>query len=238
MSKLSIIIPAYNERATILDLIQQVHAVDIGSTSKEIIVIDDGSTDGTADLIDNLEDILLVKQSSNKGKGCAIRAGLEQATGDIVLIQDADLEYDPQDYPSLIEPILSGAYDVVYGSRRLKKQNQQYVRWTYYAGGILLTFATNILFRSAHITDEPTCYKVFRRSLLNRVTLQCTGFEFCPEITAKILRLNAQIFEVPIRYTPRGIAEGKKIKWRDGLIHLWVLIKYRFTPISSFSAKN
>lgn len=235
MTKLTIIIPVYNEKATILDLLQQVRAVDIGNLDKEIIVVDDGSTDGTTDLLENAGNILVIKQPLNMGKGSAIRTGLERATGEIVLIQDADLEYDPQDYPTLIAPILSGDCDVVYGSRRLIRQDKQYARWTFYAGGIVLTFVTNLLFPGANITDEPTCYKVFRRSLLNRIRLECTGFEFCPEITAKVLRLNTRIFEVPIRYSPRGAAEGKKIKWQDGLIHIWVLIKYRFAPLSRFS---
>ena len=234
MAKLSIVIPAYNEENTIGELLRQVQSVDTGNTEKEIIVVDDGSTDSTNKVVASFGGVTLIRQLKNLGKGFAVRTGIDAATGDIILIQDADLEYDPMDYPALIEPILSDSCDVVYGSRRLRKQARRYSRWTFYAGGVILTTVTNLLFPSAKITDEPTCYKVFRRSFLDRITLTCMGFEFCPEVTAKVLRLNRRIVEVPIQYTPRSAAEGKKIKWRDGIIHVWILIKYRITPRSRF----
>lgn len=227
---LSIIIPTYNEEKTIAHIWKQIKDVPL-TLKKEIIIVDDGSTDGTRKILQHLcfsdKETKVILQDKNQGKGAAIRRGLDVATGEITLIQDADLEYDPCDYQKLIAPLLSGNAQVVYGSRRLKKTNEQYAGITYYIGGIGLTKITNLLYGS-HLTDEATCYKVFTTALLKDLHLECIGFEFCPEVTAKILRRKIPIVEVPISYYPRSTAEGKKIRWKDGVHAVWVLLKYRF----------
>ena len=228
--KLSVIIPCYNERETVLTLLKKVENVDLGAIEKEIIVVDDCSTDGTRELLRDLakdsKNIFLF-QERNQGKGSALRAGFRRMTGDIVIIQDADLEYDPNEYPQLIEPILRGEHRVVYGSRERNALNRTHSGNTYYAGGLFLTWLTNLLYGSA-LTDEPTCYKIFDAALLASIPLQCRRFEFCPEITAKLLRRGIVIKEVPISYHPRRAKDGKKIKIRDGLQAIWTLIKYRY----------
>ena len=224
---LSILIPVFNEELTILDLIHLVQKSDIGNIKKEIIVIDDGSTDKTPELLSDIDDIQLVNHQHNQGKGRAIRTGIEHSTGDVIVIQDADLEYDPNDYRYLIRPIIEGDADVVYGSRRLKKQNKQHSALRFYIGGVVLTAVTNILYPTANLTDEPTCYKAFRANLLRSIDLKCQRFEFCPEVTAKILKQGIQITEVPISYYPRTVSQGKKISWRDGIEAIWTLLKYR-----------
>lgn len=234
--KLSVIIPVYNEAATVSEMINRVGKVNLG---KEIIVVDDGSTDGTREILkevesENLkvqsgsesEDVKIIYHQKNRGKGMAIRTALESVTGDIVIIQDGDLEYDPQDYYQLVKPIMRGNADVVYGSRILKKRKRTSY-WHYYWGGRFLTFVANLLYR-ANITDESTCYKVFRAELLKSMGLKCRGFEFCPEVTAKVCKRGYKIYEVPISCNPRTTEEGKKIGWMDGLIALWILIKYKF----------
>jgi len=230
MHTLSIIIPAYNEEKTIQQLLRNVDAVDLSKykTTKEIIIVDDGSRDKTVEKIQELEKpYVLIRQEKNKGKGAAIRRGIQQATGDIILIQDADLEYDPNDYGNLIEPIITGKAKVVYGSRRLQKTNVQYSGLSFYLGGHMMTFLTNLLYNAA-ITDEPTCYKVFAADVLKSIQLQCKRFEFCPEITAKVLKRGIPIYEVPISYYPRSVKEGKKIRWKDGIEGIWTLFKYKF----------
>lgn len=228
---LSIIIPAYNEEQTIRKLLDKVCAVTlIEGISKEILVIDDGSSDSTNDIVAEyisslgVKNIRLISQERNQGKGNALRKGIEVATGDFIIIQDADLEYDPEDYNLLLPHLLNGE-KVVYGSRFLRKENKHSYQSFYY-GGLLVTFFTNLLFLQK-LTDEPTCYKAFETNFLKSIPLKCTGFEFCPEVTAKTAKKGIKIKEVPIHYYPRSIEQGKKIKWTDGLDALWTLLKYR-----------
>lgn len=228
MKTLSILIPVFNEEGTIARLIEAVRRVDIGDVRKEIVVVDDGSSDGTVAALEKVPDIVLLRHGKNRGKGAAIRTAIGQATGDVIIIQDADMEYDPGDYPSLIQPILDGQAKVVYGSRRLRKTNKQHSGIFFFFGGVGLTLLTNILYPGAHITDEPTCYKTFDGDLLRSIPLKCDRFEFCPEVTAKVLKRGHRIVEVPISYFPRHSDEGKKIKLRDGIEAIWTLLKYRF----------
>lgn len=219
--KLSVIIPAYNEIDTIEETLARVTRVEL---DKEIIVVDDLSTDGTRELLAKIPDIKLVLHKRNIGKGMAIRTALEHVEGDVVIIQDADLEYDPQDFHAMIEPIVNGEAEVVYGSRFLTGRPK--MRWVSYLANRILAGAANILFR-AHISDEATCYKAFAADVLKSIPLTCRGFEFCPEVTAKVLRAGLRIAEVPVYYTPRTAAQGKKIGWWDGVVALWTLVKYR-----------
>lgn len=223
--KLSVVIPVYNEAKTILAVLQMLRQVPV---EKEVIVVDDGSSDGTRELIESLQGngIRAFFHDSNRGKGAALRTGFQHATGDLVVVQDGDLEYDPNDFPKLIAPIVNGEANVVYGSRILNPENAMSY-FSYYWGGRLVTWVTNLLYGS-RITDEPTCYKVFRRDLLLDLRLTCEGFDFCPEVTAKVLKRGERIVEVPISYRPRKIGEGKKIRWTDGLAAVWVLIRERF----------
>ncbi|GAB2619566.1 glycosyltransferase family 2 protein [Emticicia oligotrophica] len=222
---LSVLIPAYNEINNIQNILNKIGEVDI---PMEIIVVDDGSTDGTRELLNTLKSdkIKVVFHEKNQGKGGAIRTAIAHSKGDIIIIQDADLEYDPQDYFKLIPVIESGKEKVVYGSRFLNKQNK-HSYFSFFLGGQVVTWITNILYFQ-NLTDEPTCYKVFDAKLLKSIKLNCTGFEFCPEVTAKIAKLGYKIPEVPISYYPRSISEGKKINWKDGVEAIWVLFKYRF----------
>jgi len=223
--KLSVLIPVHNEEKTLKDIIKKVQRISI---EKEIIIVDDGSTDGTRGLLRELErqdNIRVIYQNQNRGKGAAIRTAIPFVTGDVTIIQDADLEYNPNDYLKLIEPIKTDNTKVVYGSRFLNKQNKHsYLR--YYLGGLTLSLLTNLLYFQK-LTDEPTCYKVFDSQLLKSLNLKCQKFEFCPEVTAKVAKRGIVIKEIPISYFPRSIAEGKKIRWRDGLKAIWTLIKYR-----------
>ena len=225
--KLSVIIPLYNEKTTIFKVIEKVRSVPL---EKEMIIVDDFSTDGTRDAIRKLEkekDIKIVYHDKNKGKGAAIRTAIKHVSGDIVIIQDADLEYDPNDYIDLVKPITDGIASVVYGSRQLgKSSGRSYV--SFYLGGRFLTILTNILYGSK-ITDEPTCYKVFKTEVLTSIPLTCERFEFCPEVTAKVLKRKIPIVEVPIHYHPRKKEEGKKIRWKDGVQAIWTLVRYRFS---------
>ncbi|MBN2381425.1 glycosyltransferase family 2 protein [bacterium] len=223
--KVSIIIPAYNESATLPTILFKILAL---SFDKEIIVIDDGSTDETAEIVRalNNEIITVLSNTTNRGKGYSIRRALEFCSGEVIIIQDADLEYDPDELPKLLEPFDNGAR-VVYGSRILQPANgMSYMR--YYLGGRLLTALTNVLYH-ASLTDEPTGYKLFRRELLQDLDLQSEGFEFCPEVTAKLLRRKEIIKEIPISYAPRSFGQGKKISWRDGLRAVYILVKYRLS---------
>ena len=223
------IVPVYNERSTVAALLDQVRAVDLQGIEKQIVVVDDYSTDGTRDILKAQEqrgDIILRFLPRNMGKGAAVREALRHADGDILLIQDADLEYDPADYPILLRPILTGKAKVVYGSRFIGEHKAMYF-W-HSVGNQMLTLITNVLFDTT-LTDMETCYKVFTRDIAQRLTLKSQRWGFDPEITARILRMGHRIYEVPISYAGREHWEGKKIRaWRDGPRVLLTLLRYRF----------
>lgn len=221
--KLSIIIPVYNESETIAEIIRQVKAVK--GFEKEIIAVDDGSTDETSKVIKVIKDIKVIRHKTNQGKGSAIRTGIAAATGDYVMIQDADLEYDPQDILKLLEPIKQGKAEVVYGSRFTgPRRNMFFWHWM---GNQLLTLLTNVLYNTT-LSDMETCYKLMPATLVKSLQLRAKRFEFEPEVTAKILKRGLRIWEVPISYAGREYHEGKKISWKDGIPALWALLKYRF----------
>jgi len=224
--ELSVIIPAYNEINTIKEILEKVKKIKI---SKEIIVIDDGSTDGTREYLENLKNpyIKIIFHKKNLGKSSAVRTGIKEAKGNITIIQDADLEYDPDDYYKLIKPIQEGKYKVVYGTRFPIISKMFSLTHRFFLANRILTIISNILY-NANITDEPTCYKVFDTKVLQSLNLKSKRFEFCPEVTAKVRKKGYKIFEVPINYFPRTIEEGKKINWKDGIEAIWTLIKYRF----------
>lgn len=226
---LSVLIPCYNEKETIKEIIDKVLKVP---TNLEVIVVDDGSRDGSRDILKTLQNtnpkLKIYFHEKNQGKGAAIATGLEHADGDIMIVQDADLEYEPMDYIHILEKFNDPEVQVVYGNRWHNK-NQRHSYFSFFLGGLLVTFWTNFLFGS-RIHDEPTCYKAFRKSTMQSILpLRSRGFEFCPEVTAKILRKGIAIHEVPIAYYPRSFDEGKKISWKDGLKALWVLTKIKFT---------
>jgi len=233
--KVSVVIPVYNEFRAFDQVLERVlRAPLLESCTKEVVVVDDGSTDGTAAKVKDYhsQGVVVGHQSVlNFGKGTAVRIGASLATGDIILIQDGDLEYDPNDYARIIEPIVRGDADVVYGSRFLGKPAGMAFRNL--LANRILTATANLLY-GARITDEATAYKAFRAGVLKNMALECRGFEFCPEVTAKLLRLGYKIHEVPISYNARGIADGKKIRARHGFEALWTLIKYRFMPRKGF----
>jgi glycosyltransferase involved in cell wall biosynthesis len=223
---LSVVMPVYNERATIEEIIGRVLSVPIRI---QLIVVDDGSKDGTRDILTALQakrPFTLIFQEKNQGKGAALRRGFAEASGDLVVIQDADLEYSPEEYPQLIELICQGRADVVYGSRFLGRH--RVFLFTHYLGNRLLTTITNVLYNTM-LSDMETCYKVMRLEVLKSMTLRSDSFGIEPELTAKIFKRGFRVYEVPITYDGRGYEEGKKITWRDGLVALWVLVKYRFT---------
>ena len=237
--KLSIIIPFYNEAATLGELLRKVLAVRLEGISKEILAVNDGSQDGSREIAElfareHSDQVRLISFPTNGGKGRAVIAGLSAATGDILLVQDADLEYEPEDYHAILQKYKDPAVRVVFGSRILgstrletngSTRRHSYER--YYWGGRIVTLATNLLY-STHLTDEPTCYKSLRRDVLTELHLESRGFEFCPEITAKLLRRGFRIVEVPIHYYPRGFDEGKKIRFTDGIKAIWTLLTLRW----------
>jgi glycosyltransferase involved in cell wall biosynthesis len=224
--KLSVIVPVFNERNTIVEIMRRMRAVDL-PIEREIVVVDDGSSDGTQQVLAQLGDstVKIVKHGANRGKGAAIRTGLEHVTGDLVLIQDADLEYDPEDWPKLLAPVFAGKATVVYGSRFTgERRNMLYLHWV---GNRMLSFVTDVLYNTT-LSDMETCYKLFDRRVLDGITIKSDRFDFEPEITAKVLRKKVRIYEVPISYTGREFEEGKKITWRDGFAALYALVKFRF----------
>jgi glycosyltransferase involved in cell wall biosynthesis len=223
---LSVVMPVYNEHSTIEEIIRRVLAVPIRT---QLIVVDDGSTDGTREILTELSQTLpfkLIFQPKNAGKGSALRRGFQEVTGDLVVIQDADLEYSPEELPELIELICQGRADVVYGSRFLGRH--RVFMFTHYVGNRIVTFVTNLLYNTM-LTDMETCYKVMRTEVLRSFTLESDGFGIEPELTAKIFKRHYRVYEIPITYDGRGYEEGKKITWHDGIVALWVLLKYRFT---------
>ena len=223
---LTVIMPVFNEKNTIETILGKIQKVPI---EKEIIIVDDGSTDSTRDILkkyENIKNIKIIYHKKNKGKGAAIRTAINHIKGDIVIIQDADLEYDPADYIQLIKPIQENKSKVIYGSRFLNPKNK-HSHYSFYLGGRFVSLITNILY-SQKLTDEPTCYKVFDSELLRSIHLECEKFEFCPEVTAKIAKKGIKIKELPINYYPRKKMEGKKLTWSDGLEAVWTLLKYRF----------
>lgn len=226
--KLSVIIPVYNERNTVAEAIRRSRSVEI-PLDREIVVVDDGSSDGTTQILSQLKDstVRVVFHEVNRGKGAAIRTGLDHVTGDLVLIQDADLEYDPEDWPKLLAPVLKGKARVVYGSRFTgERRNMMFWHWV---GNRFLSLVTNALYNTT-LSDMETCYKLFDRKLVQSIPLRSDRFGFEPEVTAKILRTGERIYEVPISYAGREIHEGKKITWKDGIDALKVLIRCRFGP--------
>lgn len=223
--KLTVIIPVYNEKDTIEEIVKRVQAVGL---AYEIVIVDDGSVDGTRDLLKNIEkqdNVRVILHEKNQGKGAAVRTGLSVAEGDLIIIQDADLEYNPREYPKLLKPIEEGLADVVYGSRFLGAARRPILFWNMVANKVL-TLVTNILYNNI-LTDMETGYKLFRKEVLDDITIKAKRFDFEPEFTAKILKKKVRIYEVPIEFTPRYYSEGKKIGVMDGVEALWTLIKYR-----------
>lgn len=228
--KLSVVIPAYNEEATIKELIELVKKVDLEKhgVEKEILVIDDGSKDQTIEIVKRIPGVKLIVHKKNGGKGAAVKTGIRHSTGDIIIIQDADLEYDPEDYYECIKPIMDGRTKVVYGSRFLRKGKKHKSAYnTAYMGGRFLTILANLLY-NANITDEATCYKTFDANFVKSIRINGNKFEWEPEILAKVRKRGIKIIEVPISYNPRSFEEGKKINWKDGVQAIWTLFKYRF----------
>lgn len=226
---LSVAIPVFNERATLLTIVERIRDVPL---SMELILVEDGSTDGTRELLQNeiegqYDNVRVLYHTQNQGKGAAIVTAIGAATGEFLIVQDADLEYDPSDYPRLLAPLIDGRFDVVYGSRF--KGKVENMKLPNLIANKLLTLTANLLNPGARLSDEATCYKVFRLSTLRSFTLNSRRFDFCPEVTAKILKRKIKIHEIPIEYVARGVSEGKKIRWTDALDAFWALVKYRFS---------
>lgn len=230
---LTVAVPVFNERDTLLEIVRQVRGATLPvGVEREIILVDDGSTDGTTELLrsdveERFADVRVLYHARNRGKGAGIITAIAAARGDFLVVQDADLEYDPNEFPLLLAPMLTGAADVVYGSRFMGTIAG--MKGANLLANRLLTGATNLLFPGARITDEATCYKMFRLSVLRQFPLKAQRFDFCPEVTAKVLKRGYRIHEVPVTYRARTEAQGKKIRWTDGVDALWTLLKYRFT---------
>jgi glycosyltransferase involved in cell wall biosynthesis len=227
---LSILMPVYNEAKTVHEIIKRIEMVDLGHVSKELIIVDDASKDGTREILDDLRKLAHYKiyfHAQNMGKGAALRTALTYATGDIIIIQDADLEYDPAEYAELIKPIVEGRADVVYGSRLSGAKVARAFNFWHFIGNKMLTLVTNVLYNSI-LSDMETCYKVFRADVIKNLQIKSNRFDFEPEITAKILKRKHKLYEMPISYYGRDFSEGKKITWRDGFAAIWALVKFRF----------
>ncbi|MDZ4805365.1 MAG: glycosyltransferase family 2 protein [Candidatus Eisenbacteria bacterium] len=229
LKRVSIIIPVYNESKTVREIVRRVLEAPVLGLERELILVDDGSSDGTPEILKQLEGpgVRVIRHPRNRGKGAALRTGFENATGDVLIVQDADLEYSPDEYPSLLGPILSGQVRVVYGSRFKGEDHDRHSSMLFFVGGQVITWVANMLY-GLRLTDEPTCYKVFRADVLDEFELECERFEFCPEFTAKVARNGIEILEVPISYNPRSVEEGKKIGWKDGFEGIYTLLRYRF----------
>jgi len=243
--KLSVVLPAYNEEDTIGRVLDAVLHVDLSSLPErveiEVVAVDDASSDGTADILrrydERNERVRFVRHDRNLGKGCAIRTALAHATGDVVLIQDADLEYSVEDYPALLRPFIECKARVVYGSRFLKRRRPRGMRTQNYLANRVLTALANLLYRMK-ITDEATCYKLFRADLLRSLPLKARGFDFCPEVTSLVRLRGVRIHEVPIEYSGRSVKEGKKINWADGVRAIWTLLRYRIAGEKGGGARS
>lgn len=224
--KLSVVVPVYNEKNTIKEIINRVNNVNI---EKEIIIVDDGSSDGTREVLKEIENtqdnIIIIFHDNNKGKGAALRTGFKATTGDVVVVQDADLEYNPQEYHKLLKPILDGRADVVFGSRFLGSEEHRVLLFWHYVGNKFLTLLSN-MFTNLNLTDMETCYKMFKREIIERIEIEEDRFGFEPEITTKVAKMGCRIYEVSISYSGRDYSEGKKIGWKDGLHALWCIFKY------------
>ncbi len=228
MDTVSIIIPVYNENNTLAELLKNVDNASFCGLKKEIILVDDGSNDGSTDILRNLSSkYKVIFHDKNKGKGAAIKTGFENSTGDVTVIQDADLEYDPNDYEEMVKLIIDNKADVVYGSRLSGGKPSRAFLFTHLLGNKFLTFVTNILYNST-LTDMETCYKAFRTSFIKDINIKSERFDFEPEITAKVLKKKARLYELPISYYGREYGEGKKITWKDGIHALIALVKFRF----------
>ncbi len=233
MPKLSIVIPAYNEKNTIAEILKKIEAVNLGNIEKEIIIVDDGSTDGTREILRGLErsgKYKIIYQEKNKGKGAAIRAGFKEAAGDFVIIQDADLEYDPEDYPAMLKPALNGRSEVMLGVRIQPDSDEKKHRslyWLSWFGNKFITWTTNWLYWN-NAGEYEACYKVFSKRLIDAIKVRTDNFDFDNELVCKILKKGYKTVDVPVHYYPRSYEEGKKINWRHGVLILWTIVKYRF----------
>ncbi len=231
-TKISILIPAFNEKATICKILNAVVAADTLGLEKELIIVDDGSTDGTSQILDELDrsdypGAKVIHHDKNRGKGAALRTAQAQITGQVVIIQDADLEYDPRDYPELLQPIVEGRADVVFGSRISGGRITRAFKFWHLCANRFLSFLTNVIY-DCTLTDMETCYKAMRSDVFKKVQIKSDRFDFEPEITAKVLKQGLRVYEMPIAYFGRDYSEGKKIGWRDGVAAIWALVKYRF----------
>ena len=230
MTLLSVVIPVYNEKNTVREIVRNVEEVSLPGITKEILLVDDFSTDGTRGIlkehIEGRDGIRVFYHDRNRGKGAALRTGIAQSTGDMVVIQDADLEYDPREYPKLIAPILAGKADVVYGSRFAGGESKRVLFYWHSLGNKFLTHLSN-MFTNVNLTDMETCYKVFRGEVIRKIRIEEDRFGFEPEVTSKVARMGCRIYEVGISYSGRTYAEGKKINWKDGVRAIWCILKYR-----------